>query len=165
MADYDNLDAASDSTRRSVRSRLAMYYPPTMPKHSCKQPRNSSPLLRDRRTNSLVAYSDGSTSRGGREVQASVAKALRSIATGSSLRKAQREFDAPYSSLHKAWVELGGQQLTSTWMAFVKSVTPLAIAPSPDPEQSTSGESPLGPRLARRAGRFGDAVPYGQHGP
>ena len=26
-------------------------------------------------------------------------------------------------------------------------------------------ESPLGPRLKRKASRYGDAVPYGQHGP
>lgn len=97
--------------------------------------------------------------------QAAVAQALKAVACGSSLQDAERDHGAPYASLHRAWVALGGQEQNDTWKAYVDSSPPpappvAAQAPSPTPI-----ESPLGPRLARRANRCGDGVPYGKHGP
>ena len=102
--------------------------------------------------------------RGGEQTEQAIATALQSVARGMSLRQAEKKHAAPFSSLQKAWREMGGQEKTPAWQAFCRSVPPLPpeeSTPSPDPETL---ESPLGPRLTRQATHYGDGVPYGQHG-
>lgn len=107
------------------------------------------------------SYKETKLERGGEEVEKAISKALESRAKGMSLRGACRKWDAPYSSTHDALGKL--MENPETWEAFKKSVP--ASPPKPkDPEIAESG-SPLGPRLERRAIRYGDAVPYGHHGP
>ena len=82
------------------------------------------------------------------------------------LRQAQRKYDAPWGSLHRAWVGLEGNINGEKWEAFKASCPqPAQDAADKDDEDALPGvESPLGPRLKRRANRYGDAVPYGNHG-
>ena len=58
----------------------------------------------------MVSYSATKSVRGGVAVEHAIGMALRFIAAGSSIRAAQRKFDVPFSSLHTAWVDMGGQQ-------------------------------------------------------
>ena len=48
-------------------------------------------------------------------------KALVSIAHGMTLRQAERHHDAPYTSLHRAWVALEGNISGPKWDAFKQS--------------------------------------------
>ena len=69
--------------------------------------------------------------------------------------------DAPYESVRRAYNAL--QEEEGAWEAFKRTIPQSPTRRVPDPEIQEH-ESPLGPRLERRANRFGDAVPYGQHG-
>ena len=95
-----------------------------------------------------------------------IAKALGAVARGSSLQAAARDTSVPYASLHKAWKALEGDTNGPAWQAFVTALPPLpAAAPTAAaPTAAPVRESPLGPRLKRKAVRYGDAVPYGAHG-
>lgn len=91
-------------------------------------------------------------------------RALLAVARGSSLQKAARDTPAPYASLHKSWKGLGGDVDSPSWQAFKLALPPLP--PTPEVETAPSpADSPLGPRLKRKADRHGDAVPYGCKGP
>jgi hypothetical protein len=98
-------------------------------------------------------------------VDQSVATALVAVARGMTLKAASRTEGAPYSSLNKAWKALEGDIDGPAWQAFIAALPPLpAAAPAAAPAPAVD-ESPLGPRLKRKASRYGDAVPYGHHGP
>jgi hypothetical protein len=99
-------------------------------------------------------------------VEQGIAKALGAVARGSSLQAAARDTSVPYASLHKAWKALEGDTNGPAWQAFVTALPPLpAAAPTAAaPTAAPVRESPLGPRLKRKAVRYGDAVPYGAHG-
>ena len=94
-----------------------------------------------------------------------MASALKAVAYGSTLRAAATHADAPYSTLNKTWKAMGGDTKGPAWQAFIAS-----LPPKPEPAAATPApavaaeESPLGPRLKRKADRYGDAVPYGKHG-
>ena len=62
---------------------------------------------------SRVSYSEKKVV-GGEDVEKKVAAALKDTARGMGLRGAARKHDAPYTSLHKAWVALGGQELAAS---------------------------------------------------
>jgi len=112
-----------------------------------------------------VSYSEV-RERGGGQVEQAISLALEDIARGVSQHQAAENHGAPYSSTNKAWRALGGHNGGTAWLAFCQSLPP---APPPaEPAQSAQSgvsESPLGPRLTRQAARYGDGVPYGQHGP
>ena len=61
---------------------------------------------------------------------------------------------------------MGGNDDSDSWKAYVASLLPLPATPSPPPppQAEPTKESPLGPRLKRKADRYGDSVPYGKHG-
>lgn len=99
-----------------------------------------------------------------KESRAAVNAALKDVARGMSLRHAEREHHAKYTSLHRAWVALGGPEESELWLAFKESVMLDTVDETPDVEARAEKESPLGPRLRRRANRYGDGVPYGTHG-
>ena len=99
------------------------------------------------------------------QVDKAVNAALEDIARGSHLRMAQRMHDAPYSTLRRAWVAMGGQDNSAGWQAFKASVPPLPTDGDEEQDENPTAESPLGARLKRRANRHGDAVPYGTKGP
>eukprot|EP00966_Prymnesium_polylepis_P114538 2646556-Prymnesium_polylepis.1 len=103
---------------------------------------------------------------GGADVDAAVAKALEAVARGASLRSASDTETAPYASLNRAWKALEGDTKGPAWQAYVASLPPPAAAPVPaaPAPAAAADESPLGPRLKRKANRHGDAVPYGKHG-
>ena len=93
-----------------------------------------------------------------------VSKALKRVARGMSLRGAANGESAPYSGVRDAWKALGGDVDGPAWQAYRESLPPL---PAEDPAAAPAAaadESPLGPRLKRKADRFGDGIPYGQHG-
>ena len=101
-----------------------------------------------------------------------VARALQLVARGASIRGAATKEQVPYASVNKAWKALEGDTNGPAWQAFVESLPPPpaatpaaapAAAPAAVPASAVS-ESPLGPRLKRKADRYGDAVPYGNHG-
>lgn len=91
-----------------------------------------------------------------------VAEGLKLLAEGIGIRAAARNADCPYGSLQFAAQKLGFHEKTDMWKAYVQSVLPDDA--DADPEINDE-ESPLGPRLERRANRYGDAVPYGNKGP
>jgi hypothetical protein len=94
-----------------------------------------------------------------------VASALKAVAYGASLRGAAEAERAPYASVNKAWSTLEGKTNGPAWQAFVASLPPKPQPPVAAPAPAAAAqESPLGPRLKRKANRHGDAVPYGQHG-
>jgi hypothetical protein len=96
-------------------------------------------------------------------VEQRVSRALQLVAHGTTLRKASEREEAPYASLNKAWKAMGGDIDGPAWKAFKESLPPVP-APAPAPTKDAAAESPLAPRLKRKANRHGDAVPYGQHG-
>ena len=94
-----------------------------------------------------------------------MASALKAIAYGATLRAAAEAERAPYTSLNRAWLQLEGDTKGPAWQAFVASLPPKPQPPAAAPAPAAAAEeSPLGPRLKRKADRHGDAVPYGQHG-
>jgi hypothetical protein len=102
--------------------------------------------------------------RGGEAVEQAVSKALQAVGRGASLRGASVAEGAPFASLQKAWKALEGDTKGPAWKSFVAALPP-APAPAAAPSPAVAdGESPLGPRLKRKADRHGDAVPYGKHG-
>ena len=110
-----------------------------------------------------VSYSQPGRARS--EVEAKLNAAIMDVARGMSMQQSARKHDAPFTSLNRLWVKMGGRTPTCrSWKAFVKSLPP-APEVRADPELPSTFESPLGPRLLRRANRFGDGVPYGSHGP
>eukprot|EP00966_Prymnesium_polylepis_P140682 3249271-Prymnesium_polylepis.1 len=91
--------------------------------------------------------------------------ALQRVARGATLHKASCDEEVPYSSLNKAWKALEGDSNGPAWQAFVAALPPAAAQPASAPAPAAAvAESPLAPRLKRKADRHGDAVPYGQHG-
>eukprot|EP00966_Prymnesium_polylepis_P322214 7378479-Prymnesium_polylepis.3 len=107
--------------------------------------------------------------RGGQEKEQLVAQALEKVARGAGLREAIRDTPgAPYASLNKAWKAMGGDADGPAWHAYrasLPALPPTALTPAAAPAPAAVEESPLGPRLKRKASRYGDAVPYGKHGP
>ena len=93
-----------------------------------------------------------------------ISKALQHRARGMSLHKAAEAEAVPYSSLRKAWKAMAGDSNGPAWKAFVAALPP-APPPATTPQPAAAiEEAPLGPRLRRKADRYGDAVPYGGHG-
>ena len=90
-----------------------------------------------------------------------VSDGLQLLARGLTMRAASRNSDAPLTSLRSAAETLGFFEQSTTWKAFVESL------PEEEAEQEDelpTNDSPLGPTLERRATRYGDGVPYGNHG-
>eukprot|EP00966_Prymnesium_polylepis_P252083 5827843-Prymnesium_polylepis.1 len=104
--------------------------------------------------------------RGGEAVEQGVAKALQSVARGTSQRQAAADEGVPFSTLNKAWNAMEGASNGTAWQAFVAALPPVLppSAAAPAAPAAAVVESPLGPRLRRNASRHGDAVPYGHHG-